>query len=324
MELTHISEFGYQELRSEEFDYFIATCGYQPRCFYLADSIHSNAPGKLLLTIDEPGNLADRNKHMDIFIRNGFRAYKASIMDSGAIRELVGEICNNNCEQMNILIDYSCMPKKWYSVILDNITYNNFKSKKINLFLSYTPKLFEKVKKPANAEYFGPIIDRKDSLKEKRPVVMVAALDNNARLLAKAIQQIRPHKILAFVPDCNSDPEYTLSVIENNKSLLDKLSKNNIIHYDVSNPIAINSLLTSCCLDHRIEYEVMVIPQGPKVFSMMALLLSIRYPDVKLWEIIRKNGRSDSGHGMPAANPVVVKVSFQDDEQDDWEEDRLS
>jgi hypothetical protein len=65
----------------------------------------------------------------------------------------------------------------------------------------------------------------------------------------------------------------------------------------------------------------MIIPQGPKVFSMMALLISIRYPDIKLWEIIGRNGKINSGNGLPAGNPVVVKVSFVDDKQDPWEDE---
>ena len=84
---------------------------------------------------------------MDFFAANGFKSYTGSVTESSAIEKLVGEICNKNLEKLNILIDYSCMPKKWYAVIMDNITRNNFKSKKINLFLSYTPKVFEQTKR---------------------------------------------------------------------------------------------------------------------------------------------------------------------------------
>ncbi len=81
--------------------------------------------------------------------------------------------------------------------------------------------------------------------------------------------------------------------------------------------MSINSLLTSCCLDHRVNQEVMIIPQGPKVFSMMALLLSVRYPDIKLWEIIGKNGMHAQGKGLPASDPVIVKASFLDDDNEE-------
>jgi hypothetical protein len=317
MELTHISEINYNELRYEQFDYFIAVCGYQPRCYFLASKLNLNATTKFLLKIDEKDNCTDRNKHMDFFEANGFKSYSGVITESSAIEKLVGEICNNDFEKLNILIDYSCMPKKWYAVIMDNITRNNFRSKKINLFLSYTPKVFEQTKKVNNTEYFGPIIQDKDNLNRKKPVTIIAGLDNNAKLLNEALTKIRPLSIIAFVPESRTDPEYNYSVAENNKSLLEKLNSDHIFSYDMNHPDAINSLLTTCCLDHRINHEVMIIPQGPKVFSMMALLLSVRYPDIKLWEIIGKNGLRAQGQGLPASEPVIVKAAFLDDEHEE-------
>jgi hypothetical protein len=60
----------------------------------------------------------------------------------------------------------------------------------------------------------------------------------------------------------------------------------------------------------------MIIPQGPKTFSMMSMLLSVRYPDVKLWEVIIKDPKTSPEHGQPVANPIIVKVSFISDELD--------
>ena len=53
MELTHMNQIDFNELRFEKFDCFIAVCGYQPRCYYLAEKLHTRVPNKFLLTIDE-------------------------------------------------------------------------------------------------------------------------------------------------------------------------------------------------------------------------------------------------------------------------------
>ncbi|HMA65941.1 MAG TPA: hypothetical protein VKO63_12110, partial [Chitinispirillaceae bacterium] len=120
----------------------------------------------------------------------------------------------------------------------------------------------------------------------------------------------------AFIPHCAHDPEYARLVQENNKSLLDRIDTGNVIRYQADRPEEINTLLTSCCLDERIDSEVVIVPQGPKTFSMMSMLLSARYPDVKLWEIIINDLKINPEHGQPAANPVIVKVSFVNDELD--------
>jgi hypothetical protein len=156
----------------------------------------------------------------------------------------------------------------------------------------------------------------RDHLNDKKPVSMIAALDHHHHTILEALSKVKPKKLMAFVPHCTHDPEYTQLVLENNKSLLSRLDRNNIITYEADRPEEINTLLTSYCLDERITSEVMIVPQGPKTFSVMSMLLSNRYPDVKLWEIILKDSKINPDHGHPAANPVIVKVSFINDELD--------
>ena len=317
MEITHIQEISFKELSTEKLDYVIAACGYQPRCYYLAEKIKPGNAEKFMVTIDEPGYDQNRCKHKEVFLQAGYKTFNSSMKDSGTIEKLMTSLCNNPKEQLNILIDYSCMPKNWYSVIIDNITRNNFSSAKINLYLSYTPKLFEKRTKPRPVDYFGPILSLKDKLKEKKPVTMIASLDNDSHMITNAIKQVKPQKLMVFIPDCVHDPEYTESVLNSNKALLQQLTDKQIMHYKTNQPEQINALLTSSCLDFRVNTEVMIVPQGPKIFSMVALLVSIRYPDIKLWEIIPKSSSLNSEFGLPAAIPTIIKASFLDDDSTD-------
>lgn len=314
MELTHLQELNFSELRFEQIDCFIAACGYQPRCYYLAEKVSASIPKKYLLNIDEHDLKPDRCKHLEIFNRCGFRLYHTGTNESKAIVELLDEICGINAPELNMLIDYSCMPKKWYALIIDNISRNNFKAKKINLLLSYTPKLFERKPAKNNIEYIGPMLFNRDSLRDKKPISMIVALDINSANIMEAIHKVKPQKVLAFIPQCAHDPDYTRLVLDHNRSLLDRLDSNSIITYDANHPEDINSILTSYCLDQRINTEVLIVPQGPKTFSMMSLLLSVRYPDIKLWEIVARKHNNDADHGLPAANPIIVKVSFLHDE----------
>jgi hypothetical protein len=316
MELIQLHEISFSDLKFEQIGCFIAACGYQPRCYHLAEKMSSAVPKKYLLSIDEPDQLQSRCKHLEIFNQLGFKSFATAINESKVIEELIAEICDINGDQLNMLIDYSCMPKKWYALIIDNISRNNFKAKKINLLLSYTPKVFERKPDKNSINYIGPMLFNRDNLKDKRPVSMIAALDNNNSYIMEAINRIKPQKILAFIPQCEHDPEYTRVVLDNNRALLNRLDNSSIITYDASHPEEINTLLTSHCLDQRITSEVLIVPQGPKTFSMMSLLLSVRYPDVKLWEIVAGDYTRDAGHGLPAANPIIVKVEFLHDEED--------
>jgi hypothetical protein len=320
MELSNIREISYKDLHFEKYEFFIAACGYQSRSHFLAGKVGSGIKRKYVLTIEEPGLSQPRMRNKEIFKGLGFNLLTAHVNDTQAVENLIHRICNlSKSDPLHLLIDYSCMPKSWYSVLLDSITRDNFHAKRINLSLSYTPKIFEKHPRYHEIEYLGPILSRKDNLKAQRPVTVLAGLDHNGELTAKFVKEIKPEKTFFFIPDCEHDPDYTRSVLNSNRQLLDAAEPSRIIRYEANYPARINTLLTSISLTQRINNEVMIVPQGPKTFSMTALLVSIRYPDIKLWEMIGKSKMAEEDKGLPAGNPVVIDVTFVNDE--DYPED---
>jgi hypothetical protein len=133
------------------------------------------------------------------------------------------------------------------------------------------------------------------------------------------MKKLNPTTVVAFVPENSADPDYVNSVMENNKQLLGVLDKKNIFHYEALDPESINSRLTSQCLNLRLNHEVVIVPQGPKPFSLVSSLLSLRYPDIKLWNIITSGKQPDPGYGTAACDPVILKVTFCSDEEEDDE-----
>jgi hypothetical protein len=316
MELTHINQIDFRELRLEKMDCIVATIGSQPRCYHLAEIIQTEVAGKILLVKGDEAQKPNYKRHLPVFENLGFSQLTMTPDEAGVIDAMLKQQCNKRVHHINILIDYSCMPKKWYAYIIDTVTRNEYLSERINLYFSYTPKVFEKNPAKHAIEYMGPIVIKRDNLKEKKPVSLIASLDNHHNSIQEVIGKIKPQKILAFVPNCQHDPEYTQHVLDKNKKLLERLDPNSIIPYNADAPEELNTLLTSYCLDERISSEVLIVPQGPKTFSMMSMLLSVRYPDVKLWEVILRDQHANPEHGKPVSDPVIVKVSFMDDEPD--------
>jgi hypothetical protein len=315
MELTHLNQLDIGELRFEKIDYIIAVCHSNPRCCVLPEELHAMVPNKILLDFDAHHDKPSNNKNYQRFLDYGFKVVEADHDEYGIIEKLFFNICNIEAHHINIVIDYSCMSKKWYSMIIDCMTKNTYLAARIHLFFSYTPKIFNKTKSKKAIDYIGPILFNRDNLRDVKPVSMIASLDNNPNSILEAVSKVKPQKILAFIPQCAHDPEYTRLVVESNKSLLDRLDSNSIINYDMDRPEDINTLLTSYCLDQRIASEVMIVPQGPKTFSMMSLLLSVRYPDVKLWEIIMRE-QAHCECEQTVSEPIIVKTSFVNDDDD--------
>jgi hypothetical protein len=248
----------------------------------------------------------------------GFQMVKGSPDQPEEVDDLIKMICNSSSgREVTLLVDYSCMPRVWFASILDSINKNDFHAKKITVFFSYTPKKFSLEAGKNALKYLGPMIFSKDHLRKSKPIALVAGLDNSFRSTMELIGKLNPATILAFIPENSNDPEYTTSVLENNKKLLEVLDKNNIIRYEALNPESINSMLTSKCLDLRLKHEVLIVPQGPKSFSLVSSLLSIRYPDIKLWDIITTGKPADPNNGAAEGEPVVLKVTFCPEEEEE-------
>jgi hypothetical protein len=315
MELVHLQEIDFKELPFETFDGMISVCAYQPKCTYLAIKINNPINDRFLLTLSEQDNQEKNEEHAKIFQQLGFQTYPTSYHDNDDIENLFSKLCSKNADQLNILIDYSCMPVRWFTFMTDILTRNNFKAERINLYFSYSPEIFDRRSDKYHLEYIGPVLHNRDNLRSKKPVSLIISLDNTKDIVLEAIRLVNPQKITAFIPICDFDPEYSQLVMKSNKNLLSRLNKDSIISYEASHLEDINSKLTSYCLNQRISSEVMIIPQGPKTFALISTLLSVRYPDIKLWEInSRDQNKLIDNIGLPAAMPVVVKASFIHDE----------
>jgi hypothetical protein len=317
MELAHVCHVDHRELRCEKIDFFIAASGYQTRSTYLAN--HNPAPDskKYVFSFTEDDHSELRRQHENAFSKMNFETCRVTEDKPEELEEFIKKICNTSSKkEVTLLVDYSCMPRSWFASILDSIIRNDFRAEKISVFFSYTPKKFNLEAQKNAVKYLGPMIFSKDHLKKNKPVAVVAGLDNSFKSTMEIINKLNPATIMAFIPENRFDPAYTASVLENNRNLLRMIDKNHIIHYEALEPESINSKLTSKCLDLRLNHEVVIVPQGPKSLSLVSSLLSIRYPDIKLWDV-RTTGRSaDPNNGAAEGEPIVLKVCFSAEEED--------
>ncbi len=317
MELAHICQISCRELKHENIDFLIAASGYQARSTFLSGMIKHHHAQKFVLSFTEKDHPEMRRKNETAFSAMGFHPVETAPDNPQITESLVNRICKaSKSDEMKLLVDYSCMPRSLFASILDTITRNDYPSRKITAFFSYTPKKFNLEAQKNTIRYLGPMISSKDHLKSSKPVALIAGLDNSFRSTMELIRKLNPATVVAFVPGNRHDPGYRSSVLENNKRLLDSLDNNSIVSYEALEPESINSKLTSLCLDLRLKHEVVIVPQGPKSFSLISSLLSIRYPDVKLWEIITALKPDDPNDGAAEGEPIVLKVTFCRDEEE--------
>jgi hypothetical protein len=316
MELSHTCQISISELKTERIDCIIAASGFHARCTYIADSMDLRDSKKLVITFDEE-HFSDLRKENESFFNGlGFLSVKAKADSGDEIEVLLEDYCRNNASrELNIIVDYSCMPKIWLATILEYLSRNDLHAQIINVLFVFTPKIFVPDIKQ-KLEFIRPLKAEKDAVVNDENITLIAGLNNDFESIVSLTDNIKPQRIFVFIPEPAFSHEYTRSVIEKNRSFLEKISENNIIKYPANDPEEINSKLTSLCLDMRLHSRIILVPQGPKTFVLTSFLLSLRYPDIKLWDITLRTQNHNPQDGIASGDPVILKAIFCNEDEE--------
>lgn len=131
MEFLRAGQVPFDQVYSDEIDLVIGVSGYESRSSYLMERIKLGNEMKVVLAFEERSNELHRPKNDKIFQDLGFMFINESgdcCPDIGSILSLVP---SGNKESLNILVDYSCMTKLWYSSIVNYLILNTPSYKKV-------------------------------------------------------------------------------------------------------------------------------------------------------------------------------------------------
>ncbi len=316
MELIFTHQVGFDQLKNEQFDFFLAASGYENRCSYLIDSIEINADNKIVIAFEDKKDLLYREKNDNRFRDEGFEFIEESESDTGKINRVLDAICNSSCcsGRIRILVDYSCMSKLWYAGILKYFISNEPRIDHLELFFSYTSAVFsEPLDSPARQILAAPRGLLKANIKSKKPRAVILGLGYEKYLTSTVIEKLNYHSLFAFYSDPAFDSRYADKVTRNNKKILGSLPDDHIYKYPVTDLKKTDDLLTSLTMKLRLDYHVSILPAGPKPFTLSALLLAARYPDIEVWTI--DTGYSPAAYNRnPTGEPMVCKLLFSNDE----------
>ena len=79
--------------------------------------------------------------------------------------------------------------------------------------------------------------------------------------------------------------------------------------YPIRNGQVIYQSLVDTILPLRHEYSIILIPQGPKIFSVVSMLIHMVYPDIRISYPLIKN--PPAADRLPMDAPVVLDILFE-------------
>jgi hypothetical protein len=312
MELLSSQQISSDELNRINFDLFLIVSGYEKRVAYLLEEYNISANRKIALAfIEKPGEL-NRKENEKIIMDHGFEIIPVSGENWIQLDSVFQKIClhSDNNKVAKILIDYSSMTKVWYSMIISTMVKLSLSCPHIEVYFSYTPAAFKEPGKqrPANIAH-SLYSDNKKSKDPSKPVALIIGLGLDNLRAETLIKSIKPSIIYLLYPDPGNHPSYVKKLFKNNQNLIESIEIRNLFNYPLKDLEKTDEILTNLCLDLRQKFNIIIAPVGPKVFSLISLLLATRYPDLDVWRVSR--GRHESAiDRIPDGDPLIYKVDF--------------
>lgn len=308
MELVYAHQVGFQQILEENFDLFIAVSGYENRSVYLAEHLSVLQCEKIVLGFNDRKNVLSRPVNDLRFRELGFTYYELPGNNSLEVSKILDNICmRSGCRGMKILVDYSCMSKTWLTSIIHYFSMNELMVEDSELYFSYTPSFFDSAKnhdkKPITWELPGFFST------PGKPISVIVGLGYEKLIGESVFKSLRNFTKYVFYSNPAIDNRFVEEVVKNNEKILKKLDEEKIFNYPIHDIKETDALLTSLCLELRLNHRVVLISMGPKPFTLSCLLLSARYPDIHVWNISSSiTGSVYNRNAM--GEPLVCKTLF--------------
>jgi hypothetical protein len=276
--------------REVGYDLVFVTLGYESRT--------TAVPAELLTSKDRIVAIGFDHNRGAAYASNSnwYASHGIRIIDSVSddafpriVAEELGQFTKNTArsiEPIRVACDVSCLNRFRIASILATAI-PLVEQGKIELDIWYALAEFQPPDRGfAQNEFVGPVHSRFAGWFRDpgRPIALVAGLGYEQGKVMGATEYVQASKVIAFVPT-SPITEYEPELRRANESLLVELADRDVIEYSVGDPVGTLAILDSAIRGLEEEHNVVILPLGPKIFSVLALLVQPFHADSSVWRV---------------------------------------
>lgn len=281
MELNNIIHIKPEEILDFEPNLFIAASGYESRAIFIPQKFKHLKCKKLAIAFNEHSRELSRPANDKYFRENGFTLMNQKARVSPDYSKIFSEFKQ---KRLHVLIDISVMTRDWYHGLLKYLhSYLDFEH--FHLRMMYCPALYNepiRLKKQISMRKFAFIDEFLDRPKEKKKTAMILGLGVEKNISEKVYDMVKPDQVFLLYADPHIEKKYVENVFVNNHGLISKIPIRYLKNYPLINTRKIYQTLLDIILPLRQDYNIVIVPQGPKIFSLLSMVFQISYPDIQL------------------------------------------
>jgi hypothetical protein len=269
-------------------DLVIATSGYELRSVHVAKKINDRLKNAVKICCSfscNKENSASKNNDK-IFRSLGYQLFSGNGDDDFFIERVLTDITIAlfDKKEVNVLIDYSSMTRLWYASVLRFFYFNEIKIP-VNLYFCYS---FAKFQPPSNLQvrniHVSPIDGFSNFSIPDKPTTLIIGMGYEAER-AYGLKEYFDAETFLFYNDSTLGKEYSQKVENTNYALINSIPRENVYKYPINNMEFLERTLHGLCKSLISRSRVIIAPCGPKPFTLISLLVSLRLPGVDVWRI---------------------------------------
>jgi hypothetical protein len=303
-----IEETNVETLSEIVFDLVITSSGYESRAIFLDSKYKLLGKKKLVVAFDNYQNEEIRLQNDKYFDNVGYE----KILASGNIdTDILNWIKDTELQgNINILIDYSCMTRVWYSGIIKHFAHLEKEGLScVNLYFSYTQSVYSPPPKSSIPnKYVQPINNYYGISSPQKPTALIIGLGNE-NIRAFGLKELFDAEPYLFYTDPSMSNPYTADVESSHRELLSLTPDDKIFKYPLHNINYLHFVLNLLCKILIHNHKVVIAPCGPKPFVLAALVNSFLLPDTSVWRISPGELALPFDH-KPSGNVYIAKLTL--------------
>jgi hypothetical protein len=261
----------------DSYDLIIAACGYEERCTNVAKKISDNARKKVCLRFSDR-LLHNYEDNLAWFKDKGFEIYsfEEDYNSEFLNNQLLSLELDDSPDYIKVAVDYSSMNRKMLAKLIIDLS-AQLVSLKIDVHFLYSPSKFSP---PEEQEQFitvtGPVLPEfAGKLSDPNlPTVALAGIGYEFERTLGVLEYLEPAKVKVFIPK-GCDSRFDDEVKSLNEDLFDYISDEDIIEYNLTDVFGLFKTLESLCYGLLAWSRPVMIPLGPKPFTLISLIVSV-------------------------------------------------
>ncbi len=308
MELSSINHVDPSQLADFKADLFITGLGYESRSTTVARRFENNSCKKIALensNVIKEFSYQDNSKYLE---QQGFEIIRveSELPDVDAIfQSLSGDT-------INVAIDCTNMPPIWYYEFFKWFDEKQAGDGSVRMRIAYTMARY--VRQPGSRKVKEILDFLKDEVRPAngKKVALILGLGQEKNVSDSIFKIINPDLLYLYYADPPAEKRFVEKVLVNNHNLINEAPIRNLVAYPIRNAQTIYQSLINIILPLRNEYSIVLIPQGPKIFSVVSMLIHMGYPDIRIsYPRYKKPPAADR---EPKDDPVVLDILFEGEE----------